>query len=203
MKFNNNLFDNLFSINWSSTISLLSILSSLISCDTDKCPEKDTIDYFYLTVDEKGKIPYSGNDTLYFLDENKKEIVLIGRGKKVSYYEYSDLKELDCNALNIERHEINQFNFDSSNNSIFIEMKEQYELLYINSNGTKFQAFTGDISNNISKSFQKVYQFDTLTFQNVNILTGFDNSSQKLIINKELGIIQIKFSDTHYWLIKK
>jgi hypothetical protein len=95
---------------------MLSLLAIITSCSKDPGPCGGQKTYYYLSEEDKAKVPYTGTDTLVFVSNTNDIAVCIGQGKKQFftvnyiegnpdcdpaeyYYEAYNYKFIDTNNL--------------------------------------------------------------------------------------------------------
>jgi hypothetical protein len=128
-------------------LGLFSLMFFIQNCSKDPGPCGGQKTYYYLSEEDKAKVPYTGTDTLVFVSNTNDTAVCIGKGKKQFftvdyiggnpdcepaeyYYEAYNYKFIDTNnLLNIT---LDIYKDDLVNNEIMEINANKYKLYPIN-----------------------------------------------------------------------
>ena len=87
------------------TFIFFSLFLPLIGCRLNNCaPQPDPV-YNYFSPTQSNIIPYTGHDTLFFVNNLNDTAMMIGQGMTTSYDETNQSADPDCGTRDIERYE--------------------------------------------------------------------------------------------------
>ncbi len=126
---------------FSNTNKLISILLLIIlaqSCTKDaNCNgQSDIVNSYYISADDKSKIPFKGNDTLTYISDGGDTAILIGNGKRAYMDVISkNIGDLECSRYQVDNNETVSFEYNGSNS----ELNKLGFKIYGNNESTKIQ----------------------------------------------------------------
>ena len=192
-----------------SLILIQTIVSGCFLEQKTHCPP-DEYKTYYLTQEDKEKVPYKGFDTLTFLNVNNNDTnVFISTAYSQGFVNTTYPLNIDCSGGHADLEQI-KYTFISSTypNNLFFQIG-------INNNGHGHEiktTFNYNVFTTATDFINPPYAYDSITIQNkvyyqVKYIFNddFPNSPiYYMLYNKTEGIIQIKLKDGNNWeLISK
>ncbi len=167
------------------------------------CPDaKNTIINF--TADELAKVPYTGTDTLYFLNNKGDTQVVVGQGKQYYYdREYSILYP-SCPQNETEDYQAYKLKFTPIKGDLSFELTMQRRNYTLTINVKSYPInFDAEYPSVGIKNLSSQYYFDSLTvgnqvYKRVRLLLSYVknefnqfDTNYELFYNKDFGILKI------------
>ena len=194
---------------FSITTKLVSILILIIlaqSCTKEpSCNgQRDTVNSYYISADDKSKIPFKGNDTLVYTSDAGDTAMLIGNGKRAFIDKVQTViaGNADCYIYNVDNNETIVFEYLGDN----IKLNKIKYKIYGNKERTKIQLTI----NNTYIGVDYPYYLNTSIFytDSVNFGNKFYNgtpiiwSDNNALYNFNYGFLKIQFDGGKIWLLK-
>ena len=189
---------------FSLTFFGLTFFSSCKRNDSSGCPDT-TPSYYYLSADDKNKIPFTGTDTLIYVSNTGDTAKLFGQEKK-DYYNnvrsYGGNPDCSQGSSNYE----NTLLTFSRNNTVlnnlkyclYIDVITSFSGLDISIDNTSFNGWIFAAINNESNYKDKVLINNQL--YNVIKLKANNDSTSVIFYNHLYGILKIQLSNNQTWL---
>jgi len=184
------------------SIFLLIILAQSCTKDTN-CGDQSKIENsYYISADDKSKIPFKGNDTLTYISDAGDTAILIGNGKRAYMDVISkNIGDLECSRYQVENNETVSFEYNGSNSEL---NKIKYKI-WGNKDRTLIEYFVNDVYSN-----DYPYYFNSTKFYTDSILINgifysgipLDNVKYKGLYNYNFGFFKIEFNGGKVWLLK-
>jgi hypothetical protein len=190
------------------TTKLLSIIGLIMlfeNCAKEpSCSDQsDIVNSYYISADDKSKIPFKGNDTLTYISDAGDTAILFGSGKR----EFIDKVRTviggnaDCYKYNVDNNEIIIFEYLGNN----IELNRIKYKITGRSSRTLIE-FT--VNNKMGNDYP--YYFNTPKFYNDSTLingaffSGLPKFDEEFysIYNFNYGFLKIQFNGGKIWLLK-
>jgi hypothetical protein len=192
-------------------------LIALSNCNkTPSCPESKTTTED-LTVSSLSKVPYSGYDTLYFLNKQGDTCIVRGTGKKYYYLTETVVGNPDCpdDSRKVQKFKINflpiqgdlSYSIELVDNTFLnIDVKTYKYLFWLRVKGIGVAA--GDPNNpfdldSISINGKTYFTIDRAYTEMRNNPNQVDNENYQVYYNMEFGILRIisKESNEEYTIV--
>lgn len=190
-----------------SSFSLL--LLQLFSCQPEEnCPERETkYSQYYISEDDKSKIPFTGTDTLVYISNQGDTAILYGQGKKAFIDEVVAKTSINpaCPHYDYNYYENIEFLYTGKNpelNRIFIDFNASiYSPLQTNADITigiiKYATSLGFL--NYIPNYQDSVQISSIYYIGRKITR---DSKRPCLYNYQYGFIEITTDDNTIWLRK-
>jgi hypothetical protein len=193
---------------FSITTKLISILILFIlaqSCTKDaSCNgQRDTVNSYYISADDKSKIPFKGNDTLVYISNAGDTAILIGNGKRAFIDKVQTViaGNADCYIYNVDYNETISIEYVGNN----IELNKIKYKIYGNKERTEIE-----FEFNTQYGIYYPYYFNSPKFYNDSTLISgvlyyglpLDITNYKALYNYEYGFLKIQFNGGKVWLLK-
>jgi hypothetical protein len=187
------------------SIFLLIILAQSCTKDTN-CGDQSKIENsYYISADDKSKIPFKGNDTLTYISDAGDTAILIGSGKR----EFIDKVRTviggnaDCYKYNVDNNETISIEYTGDN----IELNRIKYKIYGNKEKTEIE-FTINSYYGITYP----YNFNTPVFYTDSTMIngnfyygrplGLNSSNYKAQYNFNYGFLKIQINGGKVWILK-
>lgn len=177
-------------------IRLIILLFVFQACkrDTHCGDQSDIIDFKYVTDENKGKIPYTGKDTLIFISDANDTATLIGQGQN-TYFETvnQNLGTNDCQKKYIGKYENIELRFTGNNLLSSIQIKyytNEYEDQIFAATATSNNLFLNTNECSLKYNNDENNYTDSILINN-KYYRGINNRG--VFYNAKDGILRIKF----------
>ena len=196
-------------LNMKTKTKLLSIIGLIMlfeNCTKDaNCGDQSYIvNSYYISADDKSKIPFKGNDTLTYISDAGDTAILFGSGKKefIDQIRKNISGNADCPRSTVDNNETISIEYTGDN----IELNRIKYKIYGNKERTKIELTI----NSTYIGVDYPYYLNTSIFytDSVNIENKFYNgtpiiwSDNKALYNFNYGFLKIQFNGGKIWLLK-
>ena len=186
---------------------MLSLLAIITSCSKDPGPCGGQKTYYYLSEEDKAKIPYSGTDTLIFISDQGDTTTLVGQGKKTYYKTMTNnAGTVDCPKMENRNYENVELVFiEQKNNSQNLKIRIFPEVLFDDLILSSLDIY---ITNTliIGRSFKYIdnKSFEDSVLVNSSYLKGVYLDSEKTILfNYSNGVLKYKDGNNFKWTLNQ
>lgn len=198
---------DLLNMSVKTTTKLISILILFIlaqSCTKDaNCGDQNKIENsYYISADDKSKIPFKGNDTLIYYSNEEDTAILIGNGKRAYMDVISkNIGDLECSRYQVDNNETISIEYTGDN----IELNRIKYKIYGSKERTEIE-----FKFNAQYGIYYPYYFNSPKFYNDSTLISgvlyyglpLDITNYKALYNYEYGFLKIQFNGGKVWLLK-
>jgi hypothetical protein len=185
------------------SILLLIILAQSCSKDANCGNQSDIVNSYYISADDKSKIPFKGNDTLIYYSNEGDTDILIGNGKRAYMDVISkNIGDLECSRYQVDYNETISIEYTGNN----IELNKIKFKIYGNTESTKIQFLINSYYGNT----YPYYLNNTTTYtDSVRIGNKFYTGRpivwlgiNTLLYNFNNGFLKIQFNGGKVWILK-
>jgi hypothetical protein len=184
---------------------ILSLLAIITSCTKDPGPCGGQKTYYYLSEEDKAKVPYTGTDTLVFVSNTNDTAVCIGQGKKQFFTIDYDSGNPDCKPpefyyeayRNTFKSAPSKLNFEVTLYKKYISGLETIHFLNNNEIEIDYKIYLIDIDNINVGNYKDSINILGVWHKSVTKSNGLDNPLNGTVFyNKKDGFLVISNSDS-------
>jgi hypothetical protein len=188
-------------------LKLLSIITLIMltqSCskDTNCGDTSDVVNNYFISADDKAKIPFKGNDTLVYISDAGDTATLIGEGKNTwTEQKITNISGGDCAKNQIDKKETISIECNGNNN-------ELNKILYKISGNKERTLIEYVVNTFYSNDYPYYFNSDKFYTDSTLINSIFypgvliDNVNYKALYNFNYGFLKIEFKGGKIWLLK-
>ena len=166
--------------------------------------QSDIVNSYYISADDKSKIPFKGNDTLTYISDAGDTAILFGSGKKefIDQIRKNISGNADCPRSTVDNNETISIEYNGSNN----ELNKLGFKIYGNTENTKIQFLINSFYGNTDP-----YYFNNTTTYSDSVRIGNKFYIGKpivwlgintLLYNFNNGFLKIQLNGGKIWLLK-
>jgi hypothetical protein len=199
------IFYQTFSItNKLISILLLFLLAQSCTKDANCGDQSDIVNSYYISADDKSKIPFKGNDTLTYISDAGDTALLFGSGKRefIDQIRKNISGNADCPRSTVDNNETISIEYNGNNNELnnvkykIVASQDKTRLIYTINN------YMGSLT---------PYYFNEVSFYTSDVMINNKNykgrqinllDSVNLIYNKDFSFLKIEFIGGKIWLLK-
>jgi hypothetical protein len=183
------------------TLLLPLIAFGLQSCDPDKqTPCEDSYTTVNLTDFQKTRCPYTGNDTLIFVSDQKDTAYCYGRGKSVYYETKQEASSPDCR--NYSKNETIEYLYDCNNNKLTNKLKITMGLVNGKSSSIGIMLNDRIFYEGLNAINDKTYLYEVIINNKSYKTTLFPfTNNDSLCYNHHNGIVRLSLTSQGNWNI--
>ena len=174
------------------------------SCKKDNnCGDtSDVVNNYFISADDKAKIPFKGNDTLVYISDAGDTATLIGEGKNTrTEQKITNISGSDCAKNQIDKKETISIEYNGNNN----ELNKILYKISGNNERTLIEYMVNTVySNDYPYYFNsdKFYKDSTLIKSIFYSGVILDNINYKALYNFNYGFLKIEFKGGKIWFLK-
>jgi hypothetical protein len=186
-------------------LGLFTLMFFIQNCSKDPGPCGGQKTYYYLSEEDKAKVPYTGKDTLVFVSNTNDTAVCIGQGKKQFFTVEYDSGNPDCKPPEYY-YEAYKNTFKSTPSKLNFEVtlykkdKSGLEAIhFLNNNETEidYKIYLIDIGNINVGNYKDSINIFGVWHKSVTISNGLGNPLNGAVFyNKKDGFLVISNSDS-------
>ena len=165
--------------------------------------QSDIVNSYYISADDKSKIPFKGNDTLTYISDAGDTAILFGSGKRefIDQIRKNISGNADCPRSTVDNNETISIEYTGDNKEL---NKIKYKI-YGNKERTEIE-FTF----NAHYGIYYPYYFNTIKFYTDSILVNnvlyyglpLNDINFNALYNYNYGFLKIQFNGGKIWLLK-
>jgi hypothetical protein len=166
--------------------------------------QSDIVNSYYISADDKSKIPFKGNDTLTYISDAGDTAILFGSGKRefIDQIRKNISGNADCPRSTVDNNETISIEYNGSNN----ELNKLGFKIYGNTENTKIQFLINSFYGNTDP-----YYFNNTTTYSDSVRIGNKFYIGKpivwlgintLLYNFNNGFLKIQLNGGKIWLLK-
>ncbi len=186
-------------------LSIIGLIMLFENCTKDaNCGDQsDIVNTYYISADDKSKIPFKGNDTLTYISDAGDTAILFGSGKRefIDQIRKDISGNADCPRSTVDNNETISIEYTGDN----IELNRIKYKIYGNKERTEIE-----FKFNAQYGIYYPYYFNSPKFYNdTTLINGvlyyglpLDITNYKALYNYEYGFIKIQFNGGKIWLLK-
>ena len=186
-------------------LCIIGLIMLFENCTKDpSCSDQsDIVNSYYISADDKSKIPFKGNDTLTYISDAGDTAILIGSGKR----EFIDKVRTviggnaDCYKYNVDNNETISIDYTGNN----IEINNiKYTIIGRSSKTLIEYKLNSYMGNKYPNNFNNI----NLYVDSVNITNTFykgipiNSINFNTLYNFNYGFLKIQFNGGKIWLLK-
>lgn len=176
-------------------LGLFSLMFFIQNCSKDPGPCGGQKTYYYLSEEDKAKVPYTGTDTLVFVSNTNDTAVCIGQGKKQFFTVEYDSGNPDCKPPEYY-YEAYNYKFIDTNNLLNITLNiykddlNTYDVLELYANEKLFYPINLEFL--ITKYYNDSVETNKGIYNTIKIKFSDENVLQ---YNTQKGVLEIKANE--------
>jgi hypothetical protein len=186
-------------------LSIIGLIMLFENCTKEpSCGDQsDIVNSYYISADDKSKIPFKGNDTLTYISDAGDTAILIGSGKR----EFIDKVRTviggnaDCYKYNVDNNETIIFEYLGNN----LELNKIKYRIYGNNERTIVDYYLNNYKGNrYPNNFNNLYYYTDSIFIKNSFIIGVPIKLTNLqtLYNFNYGFLKIQFNGGKIWLLK-